>query len=168
MRTLFLVWLGRMYTAVLCPAAVLGRSVPGCAVPCCTVLCYAVLYTLQYAMLCHFVPCHFAVCCAELCCAVLCCAVLCYDAVCLAMLMLLFVCTDDSDDEQEAKERMPSSRISTSMVNQATAHLHRHGRCHITLTSSPILLPDCTIMPCIIHPWTPQTGIITLVTAFQL
>ena len=35
---------------------------------------------------------------------------------------------DESDDEQEATAAMPSARISTSMVNQATAHLHRDGR----------------------------------------
>ena len=38
------------------------------------------------------------------------------------------ICADESDDEEEATARMPSSRISTSMVKQATAHLHRDGR----------------------------------------
>lgn len=44
------------------------------------------------------------------------------------------VCADESGDEQDGEEqeegagRMPSSRISTSMVKQATAHLHRDGR----------------------------------------
>ncbi|KAL3142086.1 hypothetical protein ABBQ32_004709 [Trebouxia sp. C0010 RCD-2024] len=42
--------------------------------------------------------------------------------------------SDESGDEQDGEEqeegagRMPSSRISTSMVKQATAHLHRDGR----------------------------------------
>lgn len=43
-------------------------------------------------------------------------------------------CADESDDEQDGEEeeegggRMPSVRISTSMVKQATAHLHKDGR----------------------------------------
>ena len=72
-----------------------------------------------------------------------------FDTLCFAMLMLLRVCTDDSDDEQEAKEHMPSSRISTSMVKQATAHLHRHGRYHIKLPHQPNLISDYTVMPCL-------------------
>lgn len=41
---------------------------------------------------------------------------------------VLSVCADESDDEQEDTERVPSARISTSIVKQATAHLHRDGR----------------------------------------
>lgn len=52
----------------------------------------------------------------------------------LAMLMLFPMCADDSDDEQQTTERMPSSRISTSMIKQATAHLHRHGRYRTTFS----------------------------------
>ena len=65
----------------------------------------------------NFVHCYHAV-------AVVCCAVAECNALC--------VCADESDDEQDSDEeeegRMPSSRISTSMVKQATAHLHRDGR----------------------------------------
>ena len=37
-------------------------------------------------------------------------------------------CADESDDEQEAAGAVPSTRISTTMVNQATAHLQKDGR----------------------------------------
>ena len=86
---------------------------------------------LHHAMLYHAALYHAM---PVLCHAVLCHAMLRHATPCHAMLTLLLMCTDDSDDEQEATERMPSSRISTSMVKQATAHLHRHGRYYITLT----------------------------------
>jgi hypothetical protein len=35
---------------------------------------------------------------------------------------------DESDDEYAPSASMPSARISTSMVNQATAHLQKDGR----------------------------------------
>ena len=35
---------------------------------------------------------------------------------------------DESDDEYAPSVSMPSARISTSMVNQATAHLQKDGR----------------------------------------
>lgn len=35
---------------------------------------------------------------------------------------------DESDDEQGAATPVPSTRISTSMVKQATAHLQKDGR----------------------------------------
>lgn len=38
------------------------------------------------------------------------------------------VCADESDDEQGPAAPVPSARISTSMVNQATAHLQKDGR----------------------------------------
>ena len=58
-------------------------------------------------------------------------------------------CADESDDEQEVGRRLPSSRISTSMVKQATAHLHRDGRYisyHIPLHVHPEILSHATTL----------------------
>lgn len=48
--------------------------------------------------------------------------------------LALLDAADESDEENEAGEDQqatiaPAVRISTSMVNQATAHLHKNGRC---------------------------------------
>jgi len=40
----------------------------------------------------------------------------------------MLLAADESDDEVEVTAAMPSARISTSMVNQATAHLQKDGR----------------------------------------